>query len=53
MFYLAISKETRGALKKTFSGHGWIVMDFAKIGISCIFRDFRALLWGFEMPAGG
>ena len=37
------------ALPKWFSKY-W---DFAKIGISRIFRDFRALLWGFQMPAGG
>ena len=26
--------------------------DFAKMGISRIFMDFRALFWGFQMPAG-
>ena len=26
--------------------------DFAKIGISRIFMDFRVLFWGFQVPAG-
>ena len=43
-----IKEANTRALPMWFSKY-W---DFAKIGISRIFMDFRALFCGFQMPAG-